>query len=663
MQCLLLLLACAVGGNYSVPRGWTMVQRPTIEPYLITSIQGRFLAASSAGVVQTSDDGGTWKRQDLPDVSCLNAFANTGAAVALLGCGTASVSTDGKSWQNVPLDGKANVIAAIATDSAAIAVTDSGRIFRSDRQLLTWTPLPAASPVGTKAVVWNGSAWVAFTDSGEVATSPDAQTWTTVVRRGPTGVRNASVFKGRYYVRSSRTGMMQSDDLMYWTTLDSVSNVYVAGDRIVKSPGYSNLVPLWSSNGTKWSRFGYSSYSGITGFAKGDSGFMYFSGFGTYRMDTAFQIDWTSRLQHFAWNGVAACWGTPVFYGKGIFTGRVDSLGRVSPDTANVSSLACNDSVAIATESRQDSILVKGPGGWQHSKITTGNASTSLMYSSTWTGHEFLAGGDAAFISSYGNWTPGVGLQWNNEKPTSYVPNEVQSIGAHDSVLLLGGGSGRLSRAINWKSWAWAPTTFSSSDRLFGITWGNGMFVVSANDSRLMTSPDGKTWQTKHILFGTVEQDAASAVVFGAGRFFVVTPYGTVASSTDALAWDTLGTLPDGFISGSRMVVLGGKLIVAGSKGGIFTRVVDSQSVSIRHDQPTRSPRIVRRGGSYAVSAGPAATAGRLLDANGRLVEEVPLRDGQFLVQASGRKGLFLFAWSEGAPPRPMTAKLMFTGP
>jgi hypothetical protein len=86
---------------------------------------------------------------------------------------------------------------------------------------------------------------------------------------------------------------------------------------------------------------------------------------------------------------------------------------------------------------------------------------------------------------------------------------------------------------INWT--AVTNTTFSSSDFIDGITYGDGKFVavgIFGHLSKVAFSADGVTWTAvTNTTFGTEYINAIAYVAYGGGKFIAV-------SGSKAAYWD-----------------------------------------------------------------------------------------------------------------------------
>lgn len=163
----------------------------------------------------------------------------------------------------------------------------------------------------------------------------------------------------------------------------------------------------------------------------------------------------------------------------------------------------------------------------------------------------------------------------------------------------------------------WMDRTPKDAPRLASITYGNGLFVVPA-DQRVFTSPDAENWTQQSL--PTQTNFVAGKIAFGDGRFVCLgrTPT-TVYVSTNGTDW--IAANP-GFTGSDSM-----RAIAYG--GGRF---------------------VILRDGSAAVSTNGVDWTAQLLPSNPGLVRDVTWADGSFvavrLVYPASGPPLFSALWT-----------------
>ncbi len=79
----------------------------------------------------------------------------------------------------------------------------------------------------------------------------------------------------------------------------------------------------------------------------------------------------------------------------------------------------------------------------------------------------------------------------------------------------------------------WAPRISGSSYHLYGVAYGEHLFVAVGDAGTVLTSADGAVW----IGRDSGSSNSLYGVAWGNGRFVAVGDVGTILTSTDALSW------------------------------------------------------------------------------------------------------------------------------
>jgi len=111
----------------------------------------------------------------------------------------------------------------------------------------------------------------------------------------------------------------------------------------------------------------------------------------------------------------------------------------------------------------------------------------------------------------------------------------------------------------------WTRQNSGTREPLFGVTYGNGIFVTVGDGGTILTSPNGVNWTgqrsgTYNTLFG---------VTYGNGIFVVVGGGGIILISSDGVSWREVNSATE---NGLFKVTYGnGKFVAVGSRGTILT--------------------------------------------------------------------------------------------
>lgn len=149
---------------------------------------------------------------------------------------------------------------------------------------------------------------------------------------------------------------------------------------------------------------------------------------------------------------------------------------------------------------------------------------------------------------------PTVNGFWNVE----YVNNRFAATGP-EGALLFSNDDGQ----------TWNPADTHTSFRLEGIAYGNGIYVLTANDgndtSMLLTSIDAVNWRQ----LMTFPDTRITDVIFAADKFVAVADNGKILVSPDGLTWKTVVSGTDELL---MSVVYGnGTFVAVGLDGGVTT--------------------------------------------------------------------------------------------
>lgn len=121
---------------------------------------------------------------------------------------------------------------------------------------------------------------------------------------------------------------------------------------------------------------------------------------------------------------------------------------------------------------------------------------------------------------------------------------------------------------------AWSVEAAVGTNHLYGIGWGDGLFVAVGAAGTLLTSPDGETWTSRTSSFGATD---INRVHYDAdiGMWVAVGEAGKIASSPDAITWTqrtstfTASAVNDVASDGSVFVIVGDAGKAATSSDGI----------------------------------------------------------------------------------------------
>ena len=104
-----------------------------------------------------------------------------------------------------------------------------------------------------------------------------------------------------------------------------------------------------------------------------------------------------------------------------------------------------------------------------------------------------------------------------------------------DGLYVAVGNSGKLTTSTNGTTWTTRTSGFGT-DSIRGVTYGDGLYVAVGYSGKLTTSTDGTTWTTRTSGFGT---DSIRGVTYGDGLYVAVGDDGKLTTSPDGTTWTT----------------------------------------------------------------------------------------------------------------------------
>ena len=181
----------------------------------------------------------------------------------------------------------------------------------------------------------------------------------------------------------------------------------------------------------------------------------------------------------------------------------------------------------------------------------------------------------------------------------------------------------------------------NSTKQLYGVAYGNGIFVAVGLNGYIYESYDAVNWS---VVTPPNTAISFSSISFGAGKFYVGGTAETIITSSDGLSWTTENT---GGSKAVRMIKVGGGQVLASGSAGFLKRSAaalsndarlqnltvtpgallfkadeDDYDVSVPYGTPTiaLTPTVVDSGATVSVagqSAGSGIAQNITLDANG----------------------------------------------
>jgi hypothetical protein len=392
-------------------------------------------------------------------------------------------------------------------------------------------------------VTYGNGLFVAVGDFGAILTSPDGVNWTGQASGTSDWLSGVAYGNGLFVAVGDGGAILTSPDGVNWTQQTSGTSNHLLGvtygNGLFVAVGDGGTI-LTSPDGVSWTQRTSGTSKQLYGVAYGNGLFVAVGQDGTV-LTSPDGVNWTAQASG------TGNWLYDVTYGNGLFV-AVGSGGAIltSPDGVN----------------------------WRQRISGTTDTFSGVTYGNGL----FVAVGSGPILTSPD------GVNWTQRTPpmsdgwffgVAYGNGAFVAVGEFGTILTSPDG-------VNWTAQV-SGTSYSFS----GVTYGNGLFVAvggyhpiypsfstsistsiiptSSSTSIILTSSDGVNWTlqapgTSSLLFG---------VTYGNGLFVAVGEFGTILTSPDGVNW-TRQTPPAG--NWLRGVTYGnGTFVAVGDSGIILT--------------------------------------------------------------------------------------------
>ena len=432
-------------------------------------------------------------------------------------------------------------------------------------------PSPQANPLS--AVAFGNGRRVAVGENGAVLVSTNGQTWTG--RHLGRGIHlHAIAFGNGAFVAVGHADVFYFDIPVIFTSIDGFSwtaehlsasgrfsAIAFGNDRFVAvgaQETYGVSMALTSTNGANWQNHylpGSLYSSPLAAITFGNERFVAVSDAASWLTASLFYspdgVNWlTSNANTNRDFEAVATAGTSF-----IAAGDAGVIGRSSDGVnwtvgpintpAPFKAVSFGNGVYVAAGDSGATFTSSDAVSWQPVTVPSGHDLSGLVFG----GGQFTAVGDAGriLVSSNGqNWAdqclgPDTDLYGIAQGPSSFV-----AVG--EGAILYS------SDATNW-------TRLTSTRKLHGVTYGNGLFVAVGKNTAILTSPDGFNWTTRSVSSdGYLER-----VIWANSLFVAVGEAGLIVTSPDGISWTKLPAVTPSDLEG---IAYGNGVYVA--VGGYF---------------------------------------------------------------------------------------------
>ncbi len=525
------IVTSADGSNWSLQN-----RRVDLPLYGVAHGAGVFVAVGEGGTILSSADGTNWAYRFASANTFLNdiVFAN-GRFLALgsapAGASVALISTDGINWGRV---GLGSFYANLGvTYGNGLFVSVGYNIIRASTDGTNWSTV--LSPTRTvESVTYANGSFVAVGDDGTIHVSANGTFWQSRLPVTTRRLLSVTYGAGKFVAVGSRGTILTSTDTVTWTpqsggTFDRLEGIDFADGRFVAVGENGSIIT--STNGISWRQENLGTTRDLDG------------------MDVA--------------NGLI------VIVGKGgsilTTTNGVNHALQNSPVTNDLHGVAFGGGLWVAVG--EPGIILTSPDAVAWTLRASG--STNSLKGATYAQGRWVAVGTQGSVVTSTN-----GTDWTAQTvystpfPQPYdVPYDLNDVAFGNGVFLIAGdGAGNKNGSLFYSTNGvnWAQVTLYPGKNLRGITFANGMFVITANDGYIFRT-DGLT--TFHNLSYAGSQNLRGAT-FVNGLWIVVGNRGGIFTSTDLLTWTPRAART--FENFHRVAFLNGQLVTIGNRGTVL---------------------------------------------------------------------------------------------
>ncbi|WP_411345859.1 cadherin-like beta sandwich domain-containing protein [Paenibacillus sp. WLX1005] len=114
----------------------------------------------------------------------------------------------------------------------------------------------------------------------------------------------------------------------------------------------------------------------------------------------------------------------------------------------------------------------------------------------------------------------------------------------------------------------WSSATSNTTNPIYKVAYGNGMWVGAAASGKVVTSTDASTWTERTV--DSSFTDTFLNITYGGGKWVVVGSQSRVYTSTDAITWTRSTITTSSVINFSGVVYANSTYVIAANEGNIY---------------------------------------------------------------------------------------------
>ena len=414
-------------------------------------------------------------------------------------------------------------------------------------------------------VAADGNTCVVFGAGGKIITSTDGYNWVERVSGTTNSIRGMVSGNGTWVAVGDKGTILTSTNGTTWTVrnpgstnpFDDLRGVAYGLAKSVSIPqfvavGYNGKI-LTSPDGVTWTYEVSPTNAFLRGIAFGDGVFVAVG----EKASTGLAIILNSD-DGATWS---SCWAPPLT--GSYFTGV--TYGEFSTATGQVHAFVAVGNTPSPATARNILLSTDGGTNWTAPKAVAGADIINGMAFGNGTFVGVSAVGTSVTSTDTDNWLKWVAAVNGALTPSiTAVPGlSLNGVAFFKGVFVAVGNDTRLLTSPDGKSWVERSAFISNF--LYGVAYGNNTYAAVGWSGRILTSTDMSTWVDRAS--GT--QNSFFGITYGASKFVTVGSKGNIRTSSTGTTW----TARTSGITGALFAVTygAGKFVAVGEQGAILT--------------------------------------------------------------------------------------------
>ena len=491
---------------------------------------GLFVAVGAGGTILSSSDGTNWAYRYTANQTAWNAVTYADGRFVVVGTAPGFNtlilhSTDGLHWEKIPIGNFFAQLSVAYGNGRFIAVGTFSIMTSTDGT--NWA-LVLNYNKELESVTYANGLFVATGDDGSILTSTNGTAWQPRVSGTTRRLLGVTYGAGRFVAAGARGTMLTSLDATTWTavtsgTPDRLEGVDFSNGRFIAVGENGTIVT--STNGTAWTKQNFGVTRDLDGLTVAN-GLLMVVGKGGNILTSPDGVHYTTQTTGVTNDLHGVTWGGGLWVAVG------------EPGIVLTSSNAVN---------------------WTTNAVGTASSLKGVTYAN---GQWLAVGTQGTIVRSTD------GVTWTT-KVTSPA-YDLNDVAFGNGVYLVAGdgpndANGSLFRSFDGVTWM-NVNNFYPGKNLRGLTFANGLFLITANDGEFFTTTQGSLFGNSSI--PAANYDNLRDAIYAHGLWIVVGNRGTIATSPDLVNWTRRASRT--FENQHQIALLDGKLVVIGNRGTVL---------------------------------------------------------------------------------------------